>query len=125
MPRLFITVLITLSVTACGVGLGSAHFIDASGVELDTVVANLQFEMIGRPRSEGAGANPVAHAEVEGGASSLARAGRRRNQKRADSSERLGHRRFLRRKAEPHVALTCVTEGYARSQSNTRFADEV
>ena len=30
-------------------GLGSGHFIDASGVPLDTIVANLQFEMIGRP----------------------------------------------------------------------------
>jgi hypothetical protein len=30
-------------------GLGSAHFIDASGVALETIVANLQFEMIGRP----------------------------------------------------------------------------
>jgi hypothetical protein len=30
-------------------GLGSAHFIDGSGVALDTIVANLQFEMIGRP----------------------------------------------------------------------------
>ena len=30
-------------------GQGSAHFIDASGVSLSNVVANLQFEMIGRP----------------------------------------------------------------------------
>jgi hypothetical protein len=30
-------------------GQGSSHFIDASGVDLTRVVANLQFEMIGRP----------------------------------------------------------------------------
>ena len=30
-------------------GQGSSHFIDASGIALTSVVANLQFEMIGRP----------------------------------------------------------------------------
>jgi hypothetical protein len=30
-------------------GQGSSHFIDASGIDLRNIVANLQFEMIGRP----------------------------------------------------------------------------
>lgn len=30
-------------------GQGSAHFIEASGIDLSAVIANLQFEMIGRP----------------------------------------------------------------------------
>jgi hypothetical protein len=33
-------------------GQGSSHFIDASGINLSHVVANLQFEMIGRPDSK-------------------------------------------------------------------------
>ena len=68
-------------------GVGARHFLDSPPVPLERIVANIEFEMIGRPRFRGAAEDALAHRlralEPRAGAGEARRAPRRRSASRA------------------------------------------